>query len=63
MEYAQAHPRNPHIDAGLTDAFEHIHSNKKGFYGWAGLGGSVFMGHPELNIGFSYVPTDLLVFD
>lgn len=32
---------------------------RDGFYGWHGIGGSVFQWHPELKIGFSYVPTFL----
>jgi hypothetical protein len=28
-----------------------------------GVGGSILQWHPELNIGFSYVPTDLLFHD
>ena len=30
---------------------------RNGFYGWMGFGGSVFQWHPELKIGFAYVPT------
>ena len=48
----------------ITDQFEeHMHSNRDGWYGWFGMGGSVMQWHPELNIGFSYVPTDLLILD
>ena len=32
---------------------------REGYVGWAGLGGSVFMWHPELKIGFGYVPWEL----
>ena len=32
---------------------------RNGFWGWMGYGGSVFQWHPELRIGFSYVPTVL----
>jgi CubicO group peptidase (beta-lactamase class C family) len=32
---------------------------RSGFYGWFGLGGSVFQWHPEHRIGFAYVPTAL----
>jgi hypothetical protein len=28
-----------------------------------GVGGSVFQWHPELKLGFSYVPTSLIAFD
>ena len=36
---------------------------RTGFVGWAGLGGSVFQLHPELKIGFAFVPTCLHWFD
>ena len=34
-----------------------------GFFGWGGLGGSIFEWHPELEIGFAFVPNYLLWFD
>ena len=40
-----------------------IVQDKDGFYGWNGFGGSVFMWNPELKIGFSYVPTNMLFVD
>jgi len=30
---------------------------REGFYGWMGLGGSLFQWHPELRIGIGFVPT------
>ena len=36
---------------------------REGFYGWMGLGGSIFQWHPERKIGFAYVPTSLHVLD
>jgi CubicO group peptidase (beta-lactamase class C family) len=36
---------------------------REGFYGWMGLGGSIFQWHPELEIGFAFVPTSLHVLD
>lgn len=36
---------------------------REGFYGWMGLGGSIFQWHPELDIGFGFVPTSLHVLD
>ncbi len=36
-----------------------ISAGRGGFYGWLGLGGSVFQWHPEHRIGFAYVPTAL----
>ena len=32
---------------------------RDGFWGWMGYGGSVFQWHPELKIGFAYLPTFL----
>ena len=40
------------LEAGLN-------TGRGGFYGWLGLGGSVFQWHPEYRIGFAYVPTAL----
>ena len=38
-------------------------SGRDGFYGWMGLGGSLFQWHPEQKIGFAFVPTRLHVMD
>lgn len=40
-----------------------FNSGREGFYGWMGLGGSIFQWHPEHKIGFGYVPTSLNVLD
>ncbi len=32
---------------------------REGFYGWMGLGGSIFQWHPDEKIGFGFVPTSL----
>lgn len=40
-----------------------LNVGREGFYGWMGLGGSIFQWHPELAIGFGYVPTQLHVLD
>ena len=32
-------------------------NEREGFYGWMGYGGSVLQWHPELKIGFAYVPS------
>lgn len=37
--------------------------NREGWYGWFGFGGSVMQWHPELKIGFAYVPSDLMYLD
>jgi len=52
-------PRKPTdraVDLGLNHG-------REGFYGWMGLGGSIFQWHPERRIGFAYVPTSLNVLD
>ena len=40
-----------------------FHSGREGYYGWLGVGGSIFQWHPELKIGFAYVPTSLFFLD
>jgi CubicO group peptidase (beta-lactamase class C family) len=40
-----------------------INSGREGYYGWMGLGGSLFQWHPRHKIGFGYVPTSLNVLD
>lgn len=40
-----------------------INTGREGFFGWMGLGGSLFQWHPELKIGFGYIPTSLNVID
>ncbi|MFT4614714.1 MAG: hypothetical protein ACI9NT_001865, partial [Bacteroidia bacterium] len=40
-----------------------FYSGREGFYGWMGLGGSIFQWHPEHKVGFGYVPTSLNVLD
>ncbi len=40
-----------------------FNTGREGFYGWMGLGGSIFQWHPQYRIGFGYVPTSLHVMD
>ena len=40
-----------------------LNDGREGFYGWMGLGGSVFQWHPGAEIGFAFVPTSLHVID
>lgn len=40
-----------------------MYENRDGWYGWQGVGGSIMQWHPELQIGFGYVPTNLLYLD
>merc|ERR1711997_703565 len=36
---------------------QHFNKNREGYYGWFGFGGSIVEWHPELKIGFAFVPT------
>ena len=36
---------------------------RDGWMGWMGFGGSVMQWHPELKIGFAYIPTCLHWYD
>jgi CubicO group peptidase (beta-lactamase class C family) len=49
-------PETPRLEREFNEG-------REGFYGWMGLGGSIFQWHPELDIGFSFVPTSLHVLD
>ncbi len=40
-----------------------LNNGREGFYGWMGLGGSLFQWHPQYKIGFGYVPTSLNILD
>ncbi|PLW68165.1 serine hydrolase domain-containing protein [Pseudohalioglobus lutimaris] len=40
-----------------------FNEGREGFYGWMGLGGSIFQWHPKRDIGFAFVPTSLHVLD
>lgn len=46
-----------------TRAEREFNEGREGFYGWMGLGGSIFQWHPQLDIGFAFVPTSLHVLD
>ena len=48
---------NPHED--ITSVEKGMYGNREGYYGWFGYGGSVMQWHPELKIGFAFVPTFL----
>ena len=50
-----SNPSSP-LESGLNNG-------REGFFGWMGLGGSLFQWHPEFRIGFGYVPTSLNVLD
>lgn len=46
-----------------TPMYRALHEGREGFYGWMGLGGSIFQWHPQHKIGFGYIPTSLNVMD
>ncbi len=50
-------------DASFTTNDHRLNTGREGFYGWMGLGGSLFQWHPQHQIGFGYVPTSLNVLD
>ena len=50
-------------DASSPRTERDFNEGRAGFYGWMGLGGSIFQWHPEHEIGFGYVPTALHVLD
>jgi CubicO group peptidase (beta-lactamase class C family) len=49
--------------ADSTKIEREFNEGREGFYGWMGLGGSIFQWHPQLDIGFGFVPTSLHVLD
>ena len=50
------------VDA-MTPVERGLNQGREGFIGWMGLGGSIFQWHPELEIGFAFVPTSLHILD
>lgn len=51
-------------NAAASSAFEAgLNVGREGYYGWMGLGGSIFQWHPEHKIGFGYAPTSLNMLD
>ncbi|MDP5070471.1 MAG: beta-lactamase family protein, partial [Congregibacter sp.] len=49
-----------HSSGLLEKAFN---DGREGFYGWMGLGGSIFQWHPEAQLGFAFIPTSLHMLD
>lgn len=49
--------------ADSTVAARVLNEGREGFYGWMGLGGSIFQWHPDLEIGFAFVPTAMHTWD
>ena len=54
--FSERAPTDPPFARGLNNG-------REGFYGWMGLGGSIFQWHPEKKIGFAYAPTSLNFLD
>lgn len=54
--FSETTPQNTLMERALN-------AGREGFYGWLGLGGSIFQWHPRYKIGFGYVPTSLNVLD
>jgi CubicO group peptidase (beta-lactamase class C family) len=50
-------------NAQSTQGERDFNEGREGFYGWMGLGGSIFQWHPEMDIGFAFVPTSLHTLD
>ena len=50
-------------DARTPPLQRDLNAGREGFYGWMGLGGSIFQWHPQLQLGFAFVPTRLHVLD
>lgn len=49
--------------ADSTRMEREFNEGREGFFGWMGLGGSIFQWHPEREIGFAFVPTMLHALD
>lgn len=47
----------------VGDREELVARGRHGYYGWCGTGGAMITHHPELKIGFGFVPSTLLSYD
>jgi CubicO group peptidase (beta-lactamase class C family) len=54
--FTESNASSTHVDRAFN-------VGREGFYGWMGLGGSLFQWHPEHRVGFGFVPTSLHVLD
>lgn len=65
---------NTYFTQGGVEPFSHrhilsskierdFHTGREGFYGWMGIGGSIFQWHPRLDIGFAFIPTTMHTVD
>ena len=51
------------VGAEASQLERDFNQGREGFIGWMGLGGSIFQWHPQLDIGFAFVPTALHILD
>jgi len=51
------------VGANGSGAERAFNEGREGFYGWMGLGGSIFQWNPDNKIGFAFVPTSLHLVD
>lgn len=51
------------VGENASDLERSFNRGREGFFGWMGLGGSIFQWHPEHEIGFAFVPTSLHLVD
>lgn len=56
-------PETPLSMDYVRDLVHDHFDNRVGYYGWMGVGGSIFQWNPEHKIGFGYVPFDLWMCD
>lgn len=50
-------------NTGPGEMNQALNQGREGFYGWMGLGGSIFQWHPEKKISIAFVPTSLHMLD
>lgn len=64
MEPSMAPSMKLSMEGSMEGSMERgLNHGREGYYGWMGLGGSIFQWHPEHRIGFAYAPTSLNVLD
>lgn len=51
------------LDAKASSVSRALHLGREGFYGWMGLGGSIFQWHPGKQLSFAFVPATLHLLD
>ena len=51
------------LPPGANATSRSLHHGRQGFFGWMGLGGSIFQWHPSKKLSFAFVPTSLHLLD